>query len=147
INTHSVGAGPAGNVMITASGTVTVAGADVGGSNFSNISSVAEPGADSGSVTVHAASINVDEGGQIRTQSSGTHAGGITLEATNGGMNVLRGSLIEIDSSGGGSSGTIAIAAAGTVEMSGMLDPFTPSQIRNISDTAPANITISAGNS
>src|SRR5207245_1722216 len=129
IETHTIGMGPAGDLTVRASDAITVTGSD-GFGNFSNISSVAEPGVDSGNVHLIAASITLDEGGQVRTQAGGAHAGDITLEAS-GDVDVLHGSLIEIDASGGGTSGTISITGAHSVTISGHLDTFTPAIIRN----------------
>ncbi|HLF95776.1 MAG TPA: filamentous hemagglutinin N-terminal domain-containing protein, partial [Methylococcaceae bacterium] len=78
------GAGDAGNIFITADGTVHVGGESPDGLEYSRISSSAEfaSGGDGGNITIQAREVVVKDGGQIQADTEGDgYAGDISITA------------------------------------------------------------------
>ena len=132
----SSGSAPAGNIVITASNSVSLTGTDssgVGSSITSESSDFCGCTESAGSVSITASSLTLDDQAIIQTRALGNRrAGDITLDLGN--LTVRNGSAIQTSGSDLASSGTIRITAAGTIALSGQFDSDTPSRIRNLND-------------
>ncbi|HZM37012.1 MAG TPA: filamentous hemagglutinin N-terminal domain-containing protein [Burkholderiales bacterium] len=119
----TVGGGASGSVSITATNAITVSGAG------SAVSTTTFGDGDGGSVTLTAAQVSIQNGGQVESQSGGTlggalvvgagDAGTVTIKAT--GTNTLTisgpGSTVSTSTLGAGDGGDVVLISAGDVKI------------------------------
>ncbi|MBF0559222.1 MAG: S-layer family protein, partial [Nitrospirae bacterium] len=110
--------GSGGNISITSSDSISVAGQyDSGGTIYhSGILSETVGKGKAGSITVGSNSISLSEGGMISTSTSGSGAGG-DIEIKSVQMNLYSGSSIASESFSTGVAGSITIKAGDTIKM------------------------------
>ena len=115
IDSSTTGAGHGGNVTVTATGTVSIAGVETG--LFSTAE--AKSTGDAGQIVVSAPSLSLTEGGKISVATSGAgRAGDILLNVND--FTLAGGARVDSSTSGPGAGGTVTInAASGVVTISG----------------------------
>lgn len=143
----STSSGPAapGDIIITASKSLTVSGLDpFSGTEPSRISTSVQSSVEGGNIAIDFAgsTLSVQDDAIINTSSGTGNAGNITLNS--GVLTLTNGGRVSSDS-GNGSSGTIMITASDSAVITGKSALANPSSITNSSTTSPANISITAG--
>ncbi len=142
----SSGSAPASHILITATGSVSLTGTDPFGLGIG--SAITSDSLDfcgcvqrSGSVTVTASSLTLDDQAIIQTRAFGDRPGGnITLDL--GDLTVRNGSGVQTSGNLLAPSGTISVTAAGTIVLAGQFDSDTPSRILNVNEGSAGTGTI-----
>ena len=135
IVSRSSGSAPASNILITASSSVSLTGTDPFGSGVGSTITSDSSGScgctePSGSVSITASSLTLDDQAIIQTRALGDRrAGDITLDLGN--LTIRNGSAVQTSGGQLGSSGTIRVTAEGLITLSGQFDSDTPSRILN----------------
>jgi filamentous hemagglutinin family protein len=112
----SAGAGRAGDVQVTAGGSIAIGGQS--GANRSGLFSIAAAGGDVGDIVVSTPTLHLEDGGQILTSTVGDgRAGEIALQV--GRLTVTQGGRIDSSSTGAGPGGMVTIGATDTIVISG----------------------------
>ena len=134
----SSGSAPASNILISASNSVSLTGTDPFGSGVGSaitsdsldFCSCTQP---SGSVSVTASSLTLDDQAIIQTRAFGDrHGGNITLDLDS--LIVKGGSAVQASGGEFSSSGNITITAGDTILLSGQFDSDTPSRILSVNE-------------